>query len=192
MDIQQTALPGVLIIKPIVHHDARGYLFERYRIDELGAAGLPSFVQDNQSRSIPRTIRGLHYQLSRPQAKLVRVLRGAVFDVAVDIRRGSPSFGRWVGQVLSADNKIALYIPPGFAHGFCAMGQENAEVLYRCSDYYSGAADQKGVLYSDPGLAISWPTQDPLVSEKDALLAPLDPARADLPVFELKSKLPGV
>lgn len=191
MDIEQTALPGVLIIKPVVHHDARGYLFESYRSDKLAAAGLPAFVQDNQSRSVPRTIRGLHYQLARPQAKLVRVLRGQVFDVAVDIRRGSPTFGRWVGQVLSADNKVALYIPPGFAHGFCAMGQEDAEVLYRCSDYYSGPGDQKGVLFNDPGLGINWPIEGPLVSDKDAALLPLDPARADLPLFELNSKRPG-
>ena len=114
----------------------------------------------------------------------MRVLRGAVFDVALDIRRGSPNFGRWTSVLLSAENKIQLYVPAGFAHGFCVPeGAEPAEVLYKCSDYYSGAADQKGVLWSDPALAIPWPCAQPIVSPKDQQHLPLGPDRLDLPVF---------
>ena len=182
MDIRQTALPGVLVLEPTVHRDGRGHLFESFRSDVASRAGLPPFVQENQSLSSRDTLRGLHYQLSRPQAKLVRVLRGAILDVAVDIRRGSPTFGRWVAERLSAENCLQLYIPAGFAHGFLAL-EEPSEVLYKCSDYYSGPADQKGVAWNDPGLAIAWPIGTPLVSPKDAVLAPLRPERDDLPTF---------
>jgi dTDP-4-dehydrorhamnose 3,5-epimerase len=181
VEIRETSLPGVRVLRPTVHKDARGYLFESFRADELAAAGLPPFVQENQSFSIPGTLRGLHYQLARPQAKLVRVLRGSVLDVAVDIRRGSPTFGRWVSEVLSADNQLQLYIPAGFAHGFLALPGEGSEVLYKVSDYYSGPADQKGLIWSDPTLAIKWGTAQPFVSEKDRLLRPLSADRDDLP-----------
>jgi dTDP-4-dehydrorhamnose 3,5-epimerase len=180
VEIRETAIPGVLLIAPQIHRDARGYLFESYRLDRLAAAGLPPFVQENQSQSSKGTLRGLHYQLQRPQAKLVRVLRGSILDVAVDIRRGSATFGRWVAETLSSENKRQLYIPAGFAHGFCVL-EDDTEVLYKCSDYYSGAADQMGVLWSDPGLGIPWPSKDPLVSDKDRILLPLTTERSDLP-----------
>jgi dTDP-4-dehydrorhamnose 3,5-epimerase len=183
VEIRQTPLPGVLLIQPRVHGDTRGHLFESYRRDVLDRVGIPPFVQDNQSLSGKGILRGLHYQLDRPQAKLVRVLRGAVYDVAVDIRRGSPTFGHWFGETLTADNKLQLYVPIGFAHGFCVI-EDDSEVLYKCSDYYSGAADQKGVLWSDPDLGIPWPTSaTPLVSDKDRTLLPLRAERSDLPEF---------
>jgi dTDP-4-dehydrorhamnose 3,5-epimerase len=188
VDIRKTSLPGVLILQPVVHADTRGYLFESHRADRLAASGLPAFVQENQSFSVAGTLRGLHYQLARPQAKLVRVLRGSILDVALDIRRGSPTFGQWTSVLLSADNKLQLYVPAGFAHGFCVPeGSEPAEVLYKCSDYYSGPADQKGVLWSDPALAIEWPCAHPVVSPKDQQLLPLAPDRSDLPVFGAKT-----
>jgi dTDP-4-dehydrorhamnose 3,5-epimerase len=184
VDIRKTTLPGVLLLKPTVHQDSRGYLFESLRADQLAVAGLPVFVQENQSFSLAGTLRGLHYQLARPQAKLVRVLRGSIVDVAVDIRRGSPTFGRWHGELLSAENKLQLYIPPGFAHGFCVPAEsEGADVLYKCSDYYSGPDDQKGVIWNDPQLAIDWPCARPTVSAKDSLLLELRSNRADLPIF---------
>lgn len=191
MDIRHTSLPGVLLITPKVHGDARGYLFESYRLDALAKAGVPPFVQDNQSLSSKGTLRGLHYQLDRPQAKLVRVIRGAIYDVAVDIRRGSPTFGRWHAETLSADNKHQLFVPVGFAHGFCAL-EDGTEVLYKCGDYYSGAADQRGVVWNDPALGIPWPCQDPLVSDKDRILLPLAGDgrgdRQDLPLFQASSR----
>ncbi len=169
MQLKETSLPGVWLIEPVVHRDPRGHLFESFRADLLEKAGLPRFVQENQTFSVRHTLRGLHYQLIRPQAKLIRVLQGTIYDVAVDLRESSPTFGQWIGEVLSAENRKQLFIPAGFAHGFCVM-DETAEVLYKCSDYYSGAADQCGVIWSDPSLAISWPTDAPLVSEKDQLL----------------------
>lgn len=181
MEIRETSLPGVLLLVPKVFPDDRGYFFESYRSDLLGARGIPPFVQDNQSGSTAGTIRGLHYQLAKPQGKLIRVLRGSILDVAVDIRRGSPTFGRWTSETLTAENRWQLYIPPGFAHGFCAIG--DAEVMYKVTDFYSGAADQLGVRWDDPGLAIPWPTKTPLVSPKDQVLAPLDLTRGDLPEF---------
>ena len=188
MQIRQTALPGVLLFEPVVHRDSRGHLFESFRLDTATSAGLPPFVQENQSLSGRDTLRGLHYQLDRPQAKLVRVVRGAVYDIAVDIRRGSPSFGRWVAEILSAENRRQLFIPAGFAHGFLAL-EDGSEVLYKCSDYYSGASDQRGILWSDPQLAIPWPSSEPVVSPKDAVLAPLRPPgqpsdREDLPIYQ--------
>jgi dTDP-4-dehydrorhamnose 3,5-epimerase len=174
--INETALPGVLVLEPSVNRDPRGYLFESFRDDLFARAGLPKFVQENQTFSVRHTLRGLHYQLVKPQAKLVRVLSGAIFDVAVDLREGSPTFGHWVAETLSADNRKQLFVPAGFAHGFCVI-DETAEVLYKCSDYYSGPADQHGVIWDDPSLAIPWPTQAPLVSEKDQLLPKLPDRR---------------
>src|SRR5437660_8087899 len=134
MNVVRTDLEGVLIIEPRVFGDARGFFFESYHADRYAAAGLPArFVQDNHSCSAPGTLRGLHYQLRRPQGKLVHVLRGSIFDVAVDIRRGSPTFGRWVGVALSAGNKRQLYVPAGFGHGFCLATQES-EIEYECLD----------------------------------------------------------
>jgi dTDP-4-dehydrorhamnose 3,5-epimerase len=167
--IRETSLSGVLLIEPAVHRDSRGYLFESFRADLLEKAGLPRFVQENQSFSERHTLRGLHYQAQKPQAKLVRVLSGAIVDVAVDLREGSPTHGRWVAELLSAENRRQLFIPAGFAHGFCVV-DATAEVLYKCSDYYSGPQDQCGIVWNDPSLAITWPTDQPVISQKDLLL----------------------
>ena len=181
--ITPTELPGVLLVEPRVFEDARGAFFESFRANVFAEAGIPAFVQENQSRSVPGTLRGLHYQLDKPQGKLVRALKGRVFDVAVDIRQGSPTFGRWAGRELTEDNRCMLYIPPGFAHGFCVLGDEPADVFYKCTDYYSGAADQRGVTWNDPALAISWPVTQPLLSEKDQVYQALSDNRQDLPLY---------
>jgi dTDP-4-dehydrorhamnose 3,5-epimerase len=182
MEIRKLELPGVLLIQPKLHRDPRGYFFESFRTDTLAAAGVPPFVQDNQSMSTRGTLRGLHYQLDRPQGKLVRVLQGAVIDVVVDIRIGSPTFGRWLAEELSAENLRQVYVPPGYAHGFQVIG-EVGEVFYKCTDYYSGAADQRGIAWNDPALAIPWPERQPLLSHKDTTWLPLDVSRADLPKY---------
>jgi dTDP-4-dehydrorhamnose 3,5-epimerase len=182
MEIRELSLPGVRLIEAALHKDPRGYLFESFRADALAAAGVPPFVQENQSRSARGTLRGLHYQLERPQGKLIRVLRGAILDVVVDIRVGSPTFGKWLSEVLTAENHRQVYVPPGYAHGFLVL-EEVGDVLYKCTDYYSGAADQRGVAWNDPALAIPWPEQNPLLSDKDRTWAPLDPTRRDLPRF---------
>ena len=156
MTARETSIPGVLILVPDLFEDDRGFFQETYHREWYAEHGLTGvFVQDNHSHSRARVLRGLHYQLRRAQAKLVSVLRGSVFDVAVDIRTGSPTFGKWVGQVLSGENRLQLYIPEGFAHGFCVLGEE-ADVTYKCTDYYS-REDDYGILWSDPGLAIDWP-----------------------------------
>ena len=175
-----TELPGVLIIEPRVFSDARGSFFESYHAERYAQAGLPLFVQDNHSCSISGTIRGLHYQCRRPQGKLVRVIRGLVWDVAVDIRRGSPTFGRWLGVELSAENKRQLYIPPGFAHGFCVPA-EPAEFEYKCTSYYA-PDDERGVRWDDPALGISWPVKDPIMSDRDRAW-PCLAAQPDLPTY---------
>ena len=180
MNVVATALDGVVIIEPRVFGDARGFFFESYHADRYAAAGLPArFVQDNHSCSAPGTLRGLHYQLRRAQGKLVRVLRGSIFDVAVDIRRGSPTFGRWVGVTLSAENKRQLYVPPGYAHGFC-VPDEPSEVEYKCTDFYA-PEDEHGVAWNDPAIAIAWPVTNPVLSERDRAYQPLSRDRTDLP-----------
>ncbi len=183
MNVVPTALAGVLIIEPRVFEDGRGFFFESYHADRYTVAGLPErFVQDNHSRSVPGAVRGLHYQLLRPQGKLVRCLAGSVFDVAVDIRRGSPSFGRWVGVKLSALNKRQLYVPPGFAHGYC-VPDEASEIEYKCSDYYV-PQDERGIAWNDPTIAIEWPVKSPpLLSDKDKALPLLTSDRTDLPTY---------
>jgi dTDP-4-dehydrorhamnose 3,5-epimerase len=182
MRLIDTALPGVSILEPRVFEDARGFFFEAYRAD---AAGFPcAFVQDNQSFSRRGVLRGLHYQIGRPQAKLVRVVQGEIFDVAVDIRRGSPTFGKWTGEILSASNRRQMFIPAGFAHGFLVTG-DSAEVLYKCSDYYA-PAEERGIVWNDPGIGIDWPLRDarPVINEKDAKLPALDRApEKDLPAY---------
>lgn len=157
---------------------------ETYRADALAAAGVScTFVQDNHSHSSRGVLRGLHYQLHHPQAKLCRAAQGEVFDVAVDIRLGSPHFGQWVGAVLSADNCHALFIPAGFAHGF-AVRSESADFLYKCSDYFD-ATDDCGVLWSDPMLGIDWETPEPILSAKDQKFLPLHQVPRDrLPVYQ--------
>ena len=178
-----TELPGVIIIEPRVFSDTRGFFFESYHAPRYAEAGITvTFVQDNHSSSAKNTIRGLHYQLRRPQAKLMRVIRGSVLDVAVDIRRGSPTFGRWVGVELSAENKRQLFVPAGFGHGFCATS-DVAELEYKCSDVYV-ADDQHGVLWSDPTIGIKWPVREPILSDADRAYRPLMVDRDDLPLYQ--------
>lgn len=169
---RETALKGIKIIQPDVFGDARGFFMETYHVPKYRQMGIDvPFIQDNHSRSRYGIIRGLHYQLSRPQGKLITVVRGSVYDVAVDIRKGSPTFGQWIGEELSEENHAQIYVPPGFAHAFCVTS-ETADVLYKCSDVYD-PADEYGVLWSDPDLAIPWPVAAPIVSQKDARLLPL-------------------
>jgi dTDP-4-dehydrorhamnose 3,5-epimerase len=167
MSIETTSLPGVLIFTPRVFKDTRGFFCESYNYDVWRAAGIETiFVQDNHSRSVRHTIRGLHFQLPpAAQVKLLRVVRGAVWDVAVDIRKGSPTLGRWVGVELTEDNFRQLYIPEGFAHGFCVLS-ESADVLYKTSCVYSPGHEQ-GIRWNDPAVSIPWPAGEPLLSDRD-------------------------
>ena len=170
---EKTSIPGVLVFTPDIFGDARGFFLQTYQTREYAAAGLDRvFVQDNLSRSCRGTVRGLHYQLRHPQGKLVSVLRGAVLDVAVDIRRGSPTFGKSVAVELSEDNRQQLFIPEGFAHGFRVL-TDTADFHYKCTDFYA-PGDEYGVLWSDPDLGISWgDLASPVVSPKDLKLARL-------------------
>jgi dTDP-4-dehydrorhamnose 3,5-epimerase len=166
MQVRETALPGVLVITPQVHRDVRGFFLETWRQDQYETAGIAGpFVQDNHSRSARGTLRGLHWQDPRAQGKLVRAVEGEIYDVAVDIRPDSPTFGRWVGVSLSADTFLQCYIPPGYAHGFCVTS-EWAQVEYKCTDFYS-PADERGLLWSDPAIGIAWPIQKPILSARD-------------------------
>jgi len=170
-----TAVPGVLIVEPDVHDDGRGFFIETYHAERYREHGIDGpFVQDNHSRSVAGTIRGLHLQIRRPQGKLVRVIEGEVYDVSVDVRRGSPTFGRWVAVTLTADNFKQCYVPPGFAHGFCVVSPI-AQVEYKCTDFYD-PMDEVGIAWNDPGLAISWPVREPLLSARDTR----HPSLADL------------
>jgi dTDP-4-dehydrorhamnose 3,5-epimerase len=172
----ETSLPGVWELRPKILRDARGFFMETYHLKQFAELGITdSFVQDNHSVSREGTIRGLHYQLRRPQAKICRVVEGEALDVAVDIRVGSPHFGKWSSARLSASLQNQIYIPAGFAHGFLAL-TGNVQFLYKCSDYYD-AADEYGILWSDPNIRIDWGIANPLVSEKDAKF----PALADAP-----------
>ncbi len=172
LQIIETSLPGVLLIKPRVFEDPRGFFMETYRENLLAGAGIhESFVQDNHSHSSRGVLRGLHYQLRNPQAKLCRVARGEVLDIAVDVRLGSPNFGKWVSAVLSGENHMQIYIPKGFAHGF-VVRSETADFLYKCSDYFD-AGDDRGVLWNDPAIGIDWQTSSPILSEKDQRYLPL-------------------
>ncbi len=169
MKVSETILPGVLIIEPQVFEDSRGFFFECYHSKKFEAFGIrDNFVQDNQSRSAQGVLRGLHYQLKHPQAKLCRVTYGEALDVVVDIRKGSPTFGKSLSIVLSEKNKKQIYIPKGFAHGFCALSGE-VDFVYKCSDFYD-PKDEYGILWNDPHLKIDWLIPSPLVSEKDKLL----------------------
>jgi len=162
MKVIPLALPDVLLIEPKVFADERGFFFETYHAERYRQFGIEeTFVQDNHSRSRRGSVRGLHFQLRRPQAKLVRVTRGAVFDVAVDIRPNSPDFGRWVGVVLDDDNKRQLYVPKGFAHGFCTLS-ETADFEYKCSDFYD-PADEYGIAWNDSDIAVDWPQMEQVV-----------------------------
>jgi dTDP-4-dehydrorhamnose 3,5-epimerase len=184
LQVIETSLSGVLLIKPRVFEDPRGFFMETYRQNTLAEAGVrESFVQDNHSRSSRGVLRGLHYQLRNPQAKLCRVAAGEVLDIAVDVRLGSPHFGKWVSAVLSAENHAQLFIPKGFAHGF-VVRSETADFLYKCSDYFD-AADDRGVLWNDPEIGIDWEMPSPLLSDKDKCYLPLSQIAHDqLPRFE--------
>jgi dTDP-4-dehydrorhamnose 3,5-epimerase len=163
-----------------VFRDDRGFFLESFNEAAFAAAGLPTrFVQDNHSRSKKGVLRGLHYQLRHPQGKLVRVVRGKIFDVAVDIRRESTTFGKWVGVTLDDREMGALWIPPGFAHGFCALS-DDVDVTYKCTDFYS-PADERGVLWNDRLLKIDWPIRSPIVNSKDQSYPPLRSDSMDLP-----------
>ena len=166
MKVTPTHLPEVLLIEPRVFTDERGVFYESYSRKIYEASGIEGeFVQDNHSISVKNVLRGLHYQTGRGQAKLVRVTRGEVFDVAVDIRPQSPGFGQWVGVRLSEENRRQLYIPTGFAHGFMVLS-ETAEFLYKCSNYYS-PGEERGLAWDDPDIGIEWPGSDPILSVKD-------------------------
>jgi dTDP-4-dehydrorhamnose 3,5-epimerase len=176
LEIVPTSHPDVLELRPRIFRDARGFFMETYRRARFAQLGIAdSFVQDNHSSSIKGTLRGLHYQLKHPQVKICRVVQGEVFDVAVDIRRSSPHFGKWASVVLTAREQNQIYIPAGFAHGFLAL-TDTVQFLYKCSDYYD-AADEHGVAWNDAALNISWGATDPIVSAKDAGL----PMLADIP-----------
>jgi dTDP-4-dehydrorhamnose 3,5-epimerase len=180
MKFEKTELDGVVLCAPDVFRDARGFFLESYHAQKYMEGGIRAvFVQDNRSRSTKDVLRGLHYQLHKPQAKLLSCTRGEIFDVAVDIRRGSPTFGRWTGAVLSEENCLQLYIPGGFAHGFCVVS-EMAEIQYKCSEFYD-PRDDRGVRWNDPDLGVKWPVSDPVLSAKDAAQPFLK--NAELPVF---------
>ncbi len=166
MKFQPTRLPEVILVEPDVHRDDRGFFLETYHAGKYRAGGItPRFVQDNHSKSSRGILRGLHAQRQRPQGKLVRAVEGEIFDVAVDIRRGSPRFGQWVGELLSAENFRQLYVPPGFIHGFCVVS-EIAQVEYKCTDLYD-REDEIGIRWNDPDIGIAWPVDSPILSEKD-------------------------
>ncbi len=174
MKFLQTDLPGVMVVEPDVHRDARGFFLETFHARKYRDGGIPyDFVQDNHSRSVRGTLRGLHAQRTRPQGKLVRALRGEIFDVAVDIRPGSKTFGGWTAAVLSEENFRQMFVPPGFAHGFCVLS-DLAEIEYKCTDFYD-RSDEIGVLWDSAG--IDWPVKEPLLSAKDAALPRLEDLR---------------
>ena len=176
--VTPTEIPDVLILEPKVFGDARGFFFESFNARDFAlATGLSvDFVQDNHSKSAQGVLRGLHYQIQHPQGKLVRVVQGEVFDVAVDLRRASPTFGRWVGEHLSAENKRQLWVPPGFAHGFVVLS-DSAEFLYKTTDYWY-PEHERSLLWNDPAIGIDWPLQgQPLLAAKDAAAAPLAQAQ---------------
>jgi dTDP-4-dehydrorhamnose 3,5-epimerase len=178
--VPSATLPGVLVIEPDVREDDRGFFLETYQAERYRDHGIvDAFVQDNHSRSIGRTLRGLHLQLRRPQGKLIRVIEGEIFDVAVDVRRGSPTFGRWVSVNLSAANFKQCFIPPGFAHGFCVVSPI-AQVEYKCTDFYDPASEI-GIAWNDPAIGIAWPVTDPLVSPRDSRHPTLDAVKHQLP-----------
>ena len=166
MKVTPTELPEVLLVEPKVHGDDRGHFYELFHEQRYAEAGIRGpFVQDNHSRSVHGTLRGLHFQEPCPQGKLVQVLRGRVWDVAVDVRRGSPRFGRWVGIELSGDTPRQLWIPPGFAHGFCVLS-DSADFFYKCTELYAPECD-RSIAWNDPAIGIRWPLAEPLLSSKD-------------------------
>lgn len=168
MRVLPTSLPGVLIVEPRVLRDARGFFLETFHAERYAEHGIEGpFVQDNHSRSVRHTLRGLHWQTYQPQGKLIRVIEGEVFDVAVDVRPHSPSRGQWVSVVLSADDFRQVYVPPGFAHGFCVLS-DVAQVEYKCTTAYHRESE-RGIIWNDPELAIAWPVATPILSDRDRL-----------------------
>ena len=184
IDVQTTALPGVILLKPKRYGDARGYFLETYHQRKYRDLGITSeFVQDNLSSSAHGVLRGLHYQIRHQQAKLVQCVQGCVFDVAIDIRIGSPSFGKWFGVELSDQNGLQMFVPTGFAHGFCVLS-DAATFHYKCSDFYHPNAEG-GILWSDPALGIQWPLEKPILSDKDGRYPCLDQiSKEQLPKFK--------
>jgi len=168
MNVIKTKLDGCVIIEPKVFGDERGFFLETFQAERyISEAGITlPFVQDNHSRSSKSVLRGLHFQKTKPQGKLVRVVRGQVYDVAVDIRKGSLTYGQWEGLILSEENKTQLWVPPGFAHGFVVLS-DTADFEYKCTDYYD-PSDEGSILWNDPDLDISWPVESPVLSNKDA------------------------
>jgi dTDP-4-dehydrorhamnose 3,5-epimerase len=160
-------LQGLIILQPTLHRDERGFFYEAFQQERYQNMGIPPFVQDNISYSVQNVIRGLHFQFPHPQGKLVYTIRGSIWDVVVDIRKTSATFGQWFGIHLNDSNHTQLYIPPGFAHGFCVLSDE-ASVHYKCTDYYCREAE-KGIIWNDAGLNIPWPAEHPTVSEKDKM-----------------------
>lgn len=171
MEFEPTRLSEVIVIRPRIYNDARGYFFESWQEERLRRAGISArFVQDNQSHSVRGTLRGLHFQIQQPQGKLVRVTRGEVFDVVVDIRRSSPRFGEWFGRILSDVNHEMMWIPPGFAHGYLALSEE-IDFLYKCTDYYA-PEHERSIRWDDPHIGVQWPLAagvSPMLSGKDAV-----------------------
>ena len=182
MKVSETSLPGVLLLEPRVFGDERGFFMETWNAERYREAGIPvDFVQANHARSRRGVLRGLHYQIGRPQAKLIFAVSGEILDVAVDVRRGSKTFGRWLGVSLSGDNHRQLFVPAGFAHGYCVVG-EHADVSYLCSDLYWPQGD-RGIRWDDPAIGIAWPAGEKLLSAKDCAL-PLLADATDLPVCD--------
>ncbi|MGV3620979.1 MAG: dTDP-4-dehydrorhamnose 3,5-epimerase [Archangium sp.] len=182
MNVDTTSLPGVLLVSPRVFGDARGFFLETFSAQKYAEQGITGpFVQDNWSRSAKNILRGLHFQHPQGQGKLVSCTRGAVFDVAVDVRLGSPSFGKWYGVELSGENKKQLWIPPGFAHGFCVLS-DVADFLYKCTELYAPKYEQS-VLWNDPEIGIDWPVKEPLLSAKDAAARRLSAMHDALPTW---------
>jgi dTDP-4-dehydrorhamnose 3,5-epimerase len=184
LEFVQSTLPGIILIKSIVFQDKRGFFMETFHQKKYRDSGIDRvFVQDNFSCSQKNTLRGLHYQLRYPQGKLIYALHGEIFDVVVDIRQGSPTFGKWESFILSEENRYQLYIPEGYAHGFCVLS-ETADIVYKCTDFYA-PNDDFGVLWSDPTIDIDWPVKEPLLSEKDTKYPMLnDMPEENLPVFK--------
>lgn len=183
MEVIKTHLAGVLVIEPKVHRDERGFFLENYHQKKYEDAGIKqAFVQDNHSRSNQRVLRGLHLQRNYPQGKLVRVIEGEVFDVCVDVRVGSPTFGQWFGLNLSAENFKQLYIPPQFAHGFCVLS-ETVQFEYKCTEFYH-PEDEMGIFWNDSEIGIKWPIKEPVLSQKDQKNLPLKELMHLLPCYK--------
>lgn len=185
MTVTDLDLPGVKLIAPVVHRDDRGFFLETYHHQRYAEAGITAvFVQDNHSRSMKGTLRGLHLQRTKLQAKLVRVIAGEIFDVAVDVRIGSPTFGRWTSARLSAENAHQMFVPEGFAHGFAVLS-DVAEVEYKCSAFYD-PSDEIAIRFDDPAIGVTWPGGEPILSRRDATAKPLDELRALLPTVVVR------